>query len=204
MSIIAKKSDSENNIKIIPAGTYQGVCYAVHDIGNQKVVWQNQEKIKHQVIIAFEIDKLIETDGEYKGKRYVLSKKYTLSLSEKANLRKDLESWSGQSMKAYEKSGYDLEKLIGKNCMLSVVHTNASNGNTYANIGAIMGCPKGVQTMTPENDGSPPEWVQKLQAQAIAEEDRPKTDKEIQDAFGEANAQSEDFPELNPDEVPFG
>ncbi len=100
MSILAKKSDSEDNFMIIPAGTHNAVCFGVFDLGYQKTIWSNKESIKRQVIVSWEINETITTEGEYKGKRFVISQKYTLSLSEKANLRKHLESWFGCHLKS--------------------------------------------------------------------------------------------------------
>ena len=68
--IIAKEPENIGNFER-PTGTFQAVCYAVWDIGMQKTVYNGKEKEQHKVIIAWELDKIIENDGEYKGKRYV-------------------------------------------------------------------------------------------------------------------------------------
>jgi len=190
MPIVATKSDKEGNFEKTPSGTHNAVVYAVWDIGYQKTTFNNVENVKHQVVISWEIDRTIQSDGEYKGKRFVISKKYTLSLSEKANLRKDLESWYGHSFKDYEKTGFDLEQLIGKGCMIGIVHTEKGD-KTYANVSAVMALPTGIQAMKPENSIEPPEWVKKLQSEAINEQDRPATTQEIQQAFSDASNPNE-------------
>jgi hypothetical protein len=199
MPILATKSENEGNFERIPAGTHQAVCYAVWDLGYQKTVWNGQEKVQRKVVISWEIDKKITNEGEYKGKRFVISNRYTLSLSEKANLRKHLESWSGKSFKEYEQTGYDLEQLIGKNCLLNIVHEE-KNGKTYANISGVMAVPAGTNPLVAENGTEPPDWVKKIQSEAINEQDRPATTQEIQDAFAAASAEMEDIP---PEEIPF-
>lgn len=166
MPLYVKKPDNKGSFELMPAGIYQAVCYGVWDLGNQKTVWNGQEKTQHKVVISWEINKTIESEGEYKGKRFVISNRYTFSLSEKSNLRKHLESWSGQSLKEYEDKGFDLEQLIGKNCMISIIH-NEKGDKTYANVSAVLGCPDGTQKMIPENTTEPPEWVKKIQAEQV-------------------------------------
>lgn len=164
--IIAKKSENEVNIEPVPAGTYQAVCYGVWDIGIQTSTWNGEEKKQHKIVISWELDKIIENEGEYKGKRYVISNRYTLSLGNKATLRSHLESWRGKPFDdlKIQTDGFDIEKLIGANCFINVVHTvSKKNGKTYANISTIMKCTKGTEKMKPENGKEAPEWVKKLQ-----------------------------------------
>ena len=170
MAILAKEGEKREFL-LVPAGTHQAVCYGVWDIGLQKTIWNNAEKIQHKVIVAFEINEQIPS-GEYVGKRFTVSKRYTLSLGDKANLRKDLESWRGKAFTIEELKGFDIEKLIGINAMVSVVHNEVRNEKGtrfYANIVSVSKLMKGVMPMKPENEPKPPEWVTKLQAAAIEE-----------------------------------
>ena len=174
MALIAKDNGSNKTQFALPeSGTTQAVCCAVWDLGLQKTTYMGEEKIQHKVIIAWEIaEKINAPESEYHGKRYILNKKYTLSLGEKANLRKDLESWRGKKFTAEEvKNGFDLEGLYGINCLLGVEHvpdhTDASK--VYANVTAILPPPKGYEKMTPERakDEQPPKWVLEKIAQAV-------------------------------------
>lgn len=164
--IIAKEGEKRMSY-LIPSGTYHGVCYAVWDIGLQETTYKDEKKVQHKVIIAWELNDTIP-DGEYKGKRACINKRYTLSLDEKATLRKDLQNWRGKAFTPEELKGFDIEKLIGANCMISVVH-NESNGKTYANIGSISKPMNGLAKMIPENKSDVPEWVKKIQEKAIVE-----------------------------------
>jgi hypothetical protein len=162
--IIAKKPENEGKFEMIPAGTHQAVCYAVWDIGKQTVKWDNETKQQHKIIVSWEIKETMKTKGEYFGKRFVINNRYTLSLGNKAKLREHLISWRGQEFTAEEEKSFDIEKLIGVNCYLSVTHNKSKDGSkTYANISAIMKLPPGIELMKPENGTEPPEWVQKLQ-----------------------------------------
>ncbi len=201
--ILAKKSENEGNFELIPAGTHKAVCYGVFDLGYQKTIWSGKETIKPQVIISWEIDEKITTDGEYKGKRFVISNKYTLSLSEKANLRKHLESWFGGSFEKYEEKGFDIEKLVGKNCLINIVHNKKKNSDKiYANIAGVMALTKGTEQMIPENKNEPTEWIQKKQAEAVKTlDDAPESIENAEEVFGDVNAENDDIGSIKFEEL---
>jgi hypothetical protein len=179
MSLIACEK-SGTHIEPIEPGVYVGICYGVIDLGTHENQVYNKESRK--VLIQWEIPECrgtFETDGEEKDLPRVISKRYTLSLSEKANLRKDLESWRGRKFTAEELKGFDLKNVLGTPCQLQIVHETGKDGaRTYANIAAIMALPKG--TKPPQKTENPevffsldeagdrpslpdvPEWIQKI------------------------------------------
>lgn len=140
MPIVAKAGASYTPA---PAGAHAAVCVDVVDLGELEVTFGGKTKRQHKVNIVWQIEELRDD-----GKPHQLRKRYTLSLHEKAGLRKDLESWRGRPFNEEELAGFDVEVLIGKGCMINVVH-NATGGNTYANVAAIMRMPKGMQGPTP-------------------------------------------------------
>jgi len=77
---------------------------------------------------------------------YLVHKRYTCSLHEKSGLCKDLEAWRGKPFTPEELLGFDLENLLGKPCMLSVIHVER-NGSTYANVSGVMKSPRGIPTL---------------------------------------------------------
>lgn len=187
MSIIAKSTGDKEFAKLpLPeAGTVQAVCCAVWDLGLQRSNFLNEDgtpKVQHKVIIAWEINEMIDApDSEYHGKPYMLNRKYTLSLGEKANLRHDLESWRGKPFTAEELlNGIDLEKLYGVNCYIGVKHeADKKDANkVYANVSAILPLPKGMQPMKPvrAKGEAAPKWVQEKIAQAIVPDEMPEPD----------------------------
>lgn len=160
MPIIAK--GGENKVfHLVPAGTYQAVCSNVWDIGLQEKEFKGKKVVQHKCIILWELNETIESDDEYSGKRFTISKKYTLSLNAKATLHKDLLAWRGRAFSTEEIKGFDLEKLIGVNAMLSIIH-NEVGDKTYANVSAVMKLAKGMMPVKPENPRTVPTWVQKF------------------------------------------
>ena len=162
------------NIKPVEAGTHMAVCYGLVDIGHQYN--EKYKKSTHKVIVMFELlDETITTKDGNEINR-TMSSRYTMSLSEKAALYKDLISWRGQPFTDDELKGFNLRNIVGAPCLLSVVHTER-NGNTYANISGIMKMPKSMSAAVvptldkiifdlDETDLSKrdelPEWIQEL------------------------------------------
>lgn len=137
-----------------PAGAYLARCILIADLGTVQTDWQGQTKHARKVLLSWEIldDEARRDDGE----PFILSKRYTASLHEKAALRKDLASWRGRDFTVEELAGFDLGNILGQPCMLSVVH-NDKDGRTYANIAALMKTPKG--STPPAAEGALVHWT---------------------------------------------
>lgn len=125
-----------------PAGTHAAVCCDVRDLGVLETTWQGETKKQHKVLLSWQIDELRDD-----GKPYLISRRYTCSLHEKAGLRKDLEAWRGRAFTEAELHQFDLETILGKGCLLNVVHKQ-SGGDTYANVAGVMALPRGMTAPT--------------------------------------------------------
>jgi len=83
------------------------------------------------------------------GKRFcVWSRKYTPSLNEKANLRKDIKKIFGRDLTEAEKEEFDTEALIGMGVKLIVQHEEGKDGKQYAVI-SFIGPDKDKETLKP-------------------------------------------------------
>lgn len=137
MAFVVKAGESKD-FTPAPPGVHQGVCVDVIDKGVLEVVYGGKTKKQHKVTLAWQIDEARED-----GKRFVVYKRYTASLHEKATLRKDLESWRGKPFTREEEMGFDVESIIGANAQLNIQH-NVSGDKTYANVVAIMPLGRGM------------------------------------------------------------
>jgi hypothetical protein len=112
----------------------------VVDLGILEVTYSGKTKKQHKVNIVWQIEELRDDN-----KPFQVRKRYTLSLHEKAGLRKDLESWRGKPFTEAELEAFDLEVLIGVGCLLSIIHApRIGGGEPYANIAAIMKLTKSI------------------------------------------------------------
>jgi hypothetical protein len=129
MAIIAS---SNRDFVPAPEGLHQAVCVDVVDLGLEESRFEAGKKV-HKVRIAWQIE---ECDQDT-GKPFLVTKKYTLSLNEKASLRKDLECWRARKFTPEELKGFDLEKLLGVNCQMQIQHETKED-RIWANITAIV------------------------------------------------------------------
>lgn len=170
MPLIAKDAAPER--EPIPLGMHQAVCAFVEDLGMD--VSPTSGKLQHKCVIVWEINEKMTN-----GQRFDISQRYTVSLNEKANLRKALESWRGRPFTAEELEGFDLEMLIGANCMLNLIEDHAkTSGKKFTKIASVSPIIKGMPKIAPEGK-EPPKWIA---------EEREKNAK----AAGQATAVAED------------
>lgn len=172
MGLMVKKP--ENNFELAPEGNHVAICYQVIDLGFQKSVWNGQENFKHKVFMNFELcNELMES-----GKPFSVGARFTLSLHEKAELRKSLESWRGRKFTDQELEGFDLFNILGKPCMVNVQHSEG-----YANIMTIAQIPKGLQT---------PDRVNPLLSYSLQEPNKNR-DKLPEWALNKINFETQDY-----------
>lgn len=138
MPIIARRPES--TFQPCPEGLHHAVCVDVVDLGLVKSAFGDKLKVR----IVWQIEEL--NDHQH---RFTARKNYNLTLHEKATLRKDLEAWRGVKFTEDQLKGFDLEKLIGANCQIQVVHDLSDEGSVYANVQAVVPAPKNVPRLTP-------------------------------------------------------
>jgi hypothetical protein len=131
-----------------PIGTHVARCVKIIDIGTQKSEYQGKVNIRRQCIIGFELPTELMSEGEYAGKPFTVSRFYTASLGEKANLRKDLANWRGRDFTEQELEGFDSKNILDKCCMVSLTE----NDKNKVRITGIMALPKGMQVPARIND----------------------------------------------------
>jgi hypothetical protein len=203
MGLFAKKVEGENFL--VPAGTYVARCYGVVDIGTQFSEMFN--KSIHQIALLFEIP---SERTEKENKPLGISKIFTLSLHEKAELRHVLDSWvrAGKPFTEQEllEVGFDLKQLLGKACMLTVTSKVTSAGKDRSVIAAITGLPKGTVAPEQENPTAYYEVEQKRDATFEALPTWLKTFIARSEEFGGkgANVDTSDDSSASDTSVPFG
>jgi len=166
MSLMVKDSWDSSNDENTPLGNQQAVCSFVYDIGTHEGSYNGKPTQNHQCIIGWELSET-RTKGDYAGQPFVVYKYYTLSLNSKANLRKDLEAWRGLAFTKDELAGFDIEKLIGANCLLNLIkYQKEGASNYYAKVASISPLVKNMEKMNVVNS-EVPDWVINKQKQSI-------------------------------------
>lgn len=140
---------NETNFAPAPDGPHPAACFRIIDLGTQEGSYQGKPNRKRQVLITWE---LFCEETMQDGRPFTIGKKYTWSMSEKASLRKDLESWRGKAFTDadFGPGGFELQSILGKSCLLNVVHEH-KNDSTYANVKGVTRLPKQMTVGGPSN-----------------------------------------------------
>ncbi len=142
MSLTAKNNGGE--FEKAPVGAHVARCISVVDLGTQHGEYQGTAHVSKKVWIMWELPNEKMEDGRPFG----VSAFYTISLNEKANLRKDLESWRGRAFTKEELEGFNLKNILDKPCMISVIHTEKGRSK----VNGVMSLPKGTPVPPRVND----------------------------------------------------
>jgi hypothetical protein len=150
--MLTAKCNSGTTAPPIPSGLHEAVCYTVCDLGTEysEMFKTSQRKI----VLIWEIpgQRILIEDKDTHEKRdlpRVISKQYTLSLCEKANLRHDLESWRSKAFTSLEEKAFNLNNVLSAVCMLNIVHKSKSDGGITAVVQTIV--PLKGKKIKPEN-----------------------------------------------------
>lgn len=196
----------------VAEGTHIAVCDMIVYLGLQAGSPLYPDA-KHKVYVRWQIPSErveYEKDGVKQEGPRVVGQEYTASMHEKARLRKDVETWRGKKFATDgEAEGYDINVLLGKACMLNVVHKTTPRG-TFANVGAVMALPKGTKAPPAENGtvlhdldhdnyDKLPQWLKtKVDNQLGDDTQKPKPPANVADAFADAEAaRQEDDDDIN-------
>lgn len=123
--------------KLPDAGLQPARCFAIVDVGMQKVSFKGVEKDpQSEIMIFFELPKFMHSwkEGEPKQPLIVIQR-YTWSAGQKAKLPKVLKSWGKLSKNLESITVKLISQYVGAPCLLDIEH-NERDGVTYANISA--------------------------------------------------------------------
>jgi len=142
MPIIARDSGG-GDFTPHPEGMHQMCCVDVVDHGIIPTAFGD----KHKITVRWQ-----STEVGKSGHRLTVQKRYTLSLHEKAALRADLKSWRGRDFTAQEAMGFDVEKLLGVNALVNIVHKVAPDNKVWANVASLGPLMKGMTPIAAAED----------------------------------------------------
>jgi hypothetical protein len=117
-------------------------------LGTQDSTYLGTVKKLPKVMLQFEVhgeDDAGKAIVTAKNEPMSISKNFTLSLAEKATLRKDLQTWRGREFTEDELRGFELKNVLGAWAMVSVIKAMGNNGKEYTNIAAIMSVPPAIK-----------------------------------------------------------
>lgn len=154
--IITGSNSERKQFQIAPAGTHLARLYRIIDLGTQMREYEGKVTMSRKAKFFWELHgedaagkPLLTTEG----KPLIQSKEYTLSLGEKANLRRDLEAWRGKAFTNKElgngedheyaegeEKGFSVKSLLGQFCMVNISHRQKGDV-TYADLKGLSAVP---------------------------------------------------------------
>ena len=136
MSLTVKSSGGGEDFPKLQPGKYEGTCFRIVDLGTREKEFKGEVNKKKEIRLDFEITKAVDpADNEITmqdGRSFGVSKTYTASLFEAANLRKDLENWRDKTFTQEELDGFDVSKLVGMTARIEIGHTAADPARGFA------------------------------------------------------------------------
>lgn len=144
MATYASDTGGGKDFSPVPEGSHLAVCDMFVDLGLQE---GGKFGAKHKIYLRWQIPNLTveyEKDGQKIVAPMSIGATYTLSLSEKSNLRPMLQSWRGRAFTADELKKFDVTSVVGAPCMLTVYHDHKDDGTAYAKVGVVAKLPAGV------------------------------------------------------------
>lgn len=135
-----------NDFKPCPEGGQRLICCDVVNHGLQPPDRFGKQKVKGT--IYWQSEHLIP-DGPAAGQPFLVHRRFTMSMHEKAGLRIFVNAWRGKPMTDEQALALarDLDKLIGFNGYGHVIHVTKPHG-TFAEIPSLMPLPKGFEKLT--------------------------------------------------------
>jgi hypothetical protein len=170
MSLVVENSGG-GSFTPVASGMHLARLYRIIDLGTQKSEFDGKINYLHKVKFVWEVHgedesgKPMVTD---KGEPMVITKDYTLSWGEKANLRKDLESWRGRPFTEEEQRRFDLKNILDQWCMINVQHKPRQKGGVFANIVGVTPVPKiviqwmGMLDIDPNSKSANEDFAEKI------------------------------------------
>lgn len=155
---------SNDSFEMAPPGVYTARCYRLIDLGTQKSTYQGETKSARKLLLSFELLSDEPTERMSDGRAFSVSRRFTVSLGDKAALRAFIESWRGRALTQEEiTAGFDIGRIVGVYGLLNLVESER-DGRTYSNIASISPLPKNMPRPEGENpstlfDMAAPDWA---------------------------------------------
>jgi hypothetical protein len=111
-----------------------------------------ETKSSDKIRLTFQLsnERKVFKEGD-EPKPYSISREFGFSMHTKSKLRPFVEGMIGAPLFDKEADNFDFEDLLGRECLLNVVHEE-KNGNVYANVAGASPLPKGMDASEQVNE----------------------------------------------------
>lgn len=138
---VKSENEGEHKFELPKPGTQIARLIRIIDLGTQSITFNGSPKELPKIKFIFELPLQRKSFKEGEAPEpFRVTKEYTKSLFEKSELYKDLTQWMARPLtEAEKKDGYDISKLLGKACNITVTIKKGKADPTkqYASITGI-------------------------------------------------------------------
>ena len=128
---------------LAPIGNHIARCYQLVDLGMQDS--QKYGNASHKLRFTWELCEETRDFGKGKPEPYSVSMTVNFFFGRNTNFTRLLEGWKGGTFTEAEFENFELRKLVGKACMVNVVHTFRGTTNTRTSPRSAL-CPPSGRT----------------------------------------------------------
>lgn len=141
MSLTAPRAKTQTDV---PKGNHVARLYQIIHIGTNEFEFKGETKKSDKIRLTFELcnETKVFKEGE-EPKPFSVSREFGFSMGPKSHLRPFVEGMIGTSLFEDEAYNFNFEDLLGRACLLNIVHDD-KNGNVYANIKGVSPLPNGM------------------------------------------------------------
>jgi len=202
--------------ELLPVGTYLARLYSIIELGTSCYDWKGEKVCSHKINLTFELPTEMKVFNEEKGEQpRVISEEVGFTMGEKATLRKKfVTGMIGTSLTDKEAETFDIDTLLGKECLLSISHKPSKKDPDvkYEEIASVSTLMKG-QTCPAQINPSVTlyfsDWKQEvfdklpdfLKKKIVSSPEYQSTIAVGRDSSQMSNKPAED--EINPNDIPF-
>jgi hypothetical protein len=152
MSLNLKDAKKGMSGPLAPVGNHIARCYQLVDLGTQDSIKYGNSS--HKLRFAWELCEETHDFGKGKKEPYTVSMTVNFFFGRNSNFTKLLEGWKGGTFSESELETFELKRLLGKACMINVVH-NSTADRDYANVASVSPLPAKWRDRVPALQNKP-------------------------------------------------
>lgn len=132
--------------ELVPAGSHMARVVGIIYLGTVKGSWQGKETESYKIRLTWELpNEMRKFKEDEPEKPMVISKEVGFSMGKKSTLRPIVEGIIGTSLTDEEAYGFDIEKLIGMPCIISVIQEEKGDFGKFSTMKTAAPLMKGTE-----------------------------------------------------------
>jgi hypothetical protein len=135
------KDAKKGSQAIPPAGNHPARCFSIIDIGTHTDDGAYGVQTNRKIRFSWELPDELHVFDEKKGPQpFAVHRLVNFMMNPRSTFQQMLESWRGKQFTADELENFEIRRVLGAPCMVTVVHATKGN-NVYANVETVAPLP---------------------------------------------------------------